>query len=170
LFARFGGFEVDMEQGTVLRNGVPIALQEKPLQLLLALLEKPGRIVTRAELRDCLWPADFVSFDDGLNTAVRKLRQALDDSAESARFVETIPKRVTGSSAPSSLDSGPHWVLNLNADPILAAAYRSTHRVISRTSAMHYRDRNLTVTQIAEQLGVDAVVEGSVTRSGNHAS
>ena len=91
---RFGDFEVDPGQATVRRNGAPVAIQEKPLQLLLALLDRPGQLMTREELRNRLWPADaFGAFEDGLNTAVRKLRIALNDSAEIPQFIETVPKR-----------------------------------------------------------------------------
>jgi DNA-binding winged helix-turn-helix (wHTH) protein/Flp pilus assembly protein TadD len=92
--ARFDAFEIDLCSGELRRDGKPIALQEKPLQLLLALVENSGVLVTREELRNRLWPSDnYGSFDDGLNTAIRKLRQALNDSAEAPRFIETIPKR-----------------------------------------------------------------------------
>jgi DNA-binding winged helix-turn-helix (wHTH) protein/tetratricopeptide (TPR) repeat protein len=91
---RFGDFEVDPGQATVRRNGAPVTIQEKPLQLLLALLDRPGQLMTREELRNRLWPADaFGAFEDGLNTAVRKLRIALNDSAEIPQFIETVPKR-----------------------------------------------------------------------------
>jgi DNA-binding winged helix-turn-helix (wHTH) protein len=93
-FARFGEFEVDFRQASVRRNGTPIAIQEKPLQLLLALLDKPGQLVSRDELCSRLWPGDsFGAFEDGLNTAVRKLRIVLGDSAEVPQFIETVPKR-----------------------------------------------------------------------------
>jgi eukaryotic-like serine/threonine-protein kinase len=92
--ARFGEFEVDLRQASVRRNGTPVALQEKPLQLLLALLDKPGQLVSREELCGRLWPGDtFGAFEDGLNTAVRKLRIVLGDSAEVPQFIETVPKR-----------------------------------------------------------------------------
>jgi Tol biopolymer transport system component/DNA-binding winged helix-turn-helix (wHTH) protein len=91
---RFAEFEVDPAEGTVRRNGFPIAIQEKPLQVLLALLEHPGGLVTREELCNRLWPGDdFGAFEDGLNTAVRKLRIALNDSTGTPQFVETVPKR-----------------------------------------------------------------------------
>src|SRR6266702_3124428 len=92
--ARFGDFDVDFREASVRRNGTPIAVQEKPLQLLLILLESHGQLVTRETLCSRLWPDDdFGAFDDGLNTAVRKLRIALNDSADEPRFIETIPKR-----------------------------------------------------------------------------
>ena len=91
---RFAVFEADLRLGELRREGKPIGLQEKPLQILLALLENPGVLVTREELRRRLWPTDtFLGFDEGLNTAVRKLRQVLNDSADAPRYIETIPKR-----------------------------------------------------------------------------
>jgi eukaryotic-like serine/threonine-protein kinase len=91
---RFGPFEVNAPSGELLKNGRPIRLQEQPYRLLLVLLETPGEVVSREELRSRLWPGDtFVDFDGSLRVAVRKLREALDDDAEKPRFIETIPKR-----------------------------------------------------------------------------
>jgi DNA-binding winged helix-turn-helix (wHTH) protein len=91
---RFDCFEVDLQAGELRRDGELLKLQEKPFQLLAVLLESPGRVITREELRQRLWPADtFVDFEHGLNTAVKKLRQALDDSAEEPHYVQTLPKR-----------------------------------------------------------------------------
>src|SRR6267142_6981519 len=90
---RFGVFEVNPRTGELRKNGFKVKLQEQPLQVLLAVLQKPGDVVTREELRAKLWPADtFVDFDHGLNAAVKRLRDALDDSAESPRFIETLPR------------------------------------------------------------------------------
>jgi eukaryotic-like serine/threonine-protein kinase len=91
---RFGPFELDPRNGELRRKGFRVRLQDQPLQILIALLECPGGLVTREELRQRLWPADtFVDFEHGLNAAVKRLRDALGDSAESPRFVETIPRR-----------------------------------------------------------------------------
>ena len=91
---RFGSFELDRASGELRKAGARVRLQEQPFQVLRALVERPGEVVTREELRERLWPGDtFVEFDDGLNTAVRKIRQALGDSADNPRFVETLPKR-----------------------------------------------------------------------------
>src|SRR6266566_4127592 len=91
---RFGPFEVDLCSGELRKEGVKIKLQEQQLRLLALLLECPGQVVSRDELRQKLWPADtFVGFDDGLNTAVKKLRDALGDSSEKPLFIETLPKR-----------------------------------------------------------------------------
>jgi eukaryotic-like serine/threonine-protein kinase len=91
---RFGSFEADFQEGKLTKAGVRIHLQEQPLQILALLLERPGQIVTREEIRQKLWSRDtFVEFDDALNTAVRKLRAALNDSADNPRFLETVPRR-----------------------------------------------------------------------------
>jgi DNA-binding winged helix-turn-helix (wHTH) protein len=91
---RFGVFAVDLAAGELRKNGARIRLQEQPFQILAILLERPGGVVTREELRQKLWPADtFVDFDHSLNTAVNKLREALGDSASSPRYVETLARR-----------------------------------------------------------------------------
>jgi DNA-binding winged helix-turn-helix (wHTH) protein/Tol biopolymer transport system component len=91
---RFATFEVDPRAGELRKDGSRVKLQEQPFQVLLALLERPGDVVTREELRAKLWPADtFVDFDHGLNAAVKRLRDALGDTAENPRFIETLAKR-----------------------------------------------------------------------------
>ena len=91
---RFGVFDVDLRTGELRRNGSRVRLQEQPFQVLSVLLEQPGEVITREQLRARLWPSDtFVDFDHGLNTAVRRLRDALGDSAENPRFVETVARR-----------------------------------------------------------------------------
>ena len=91
---RFGTFEVDLRSGEVRRQGVRIKLQEQPFHVLTVLLQRPGEVVTREELRNQNWPPDtFVDFDNSLNTAINKLREALGDSADSPRFIETLPRR-----------------------------------------------------------------------------
>ena len=90
----FGSFEVDLGSRELRRQGLKISLQDQPFRLLALLLERAGQVVSREELRDKLWPADtFVDFDHSLNTAVRKLREALGDSAETPRYVETLARR-----------------------------------------------------------------------------
>ena len=90
----FGVFELDLRTGELRRNGSRAKLQDQPFQVLAQLLEKPGDVVTREDLREQLWPADtFVDFDHGLNAAVRRLRDALGDSAENPIFVETVARR-----------------------------------------------------------------------------
>jgi len=91
---RFGTFEADLSTGELRRKGARVALQEQPFQVLAALLERPGALVTREELRTRIWPdAVFIDFEHGLNKAVSKLRRALGDLAESPRFVETLARR-----------------------------------------------------------------------------
>src|SRR5258707_395101 len=91
---RFGVFEVDLHAGELRKGGIRIKLQEQPFRLLQMLLERPGEIVSRDELRSRIWPADtFVDFDQGLNNAIKRLREALSESAETPRFIETIPRR-----------------------------------------------------------------------------
>ena len=90
----FGTFDVDLETGELRRDGRKLKLQEKPFQLLAMLLERPGEVVTREALRERLWPAGtVVDFDHGLNTATKKLRHVLGDSAENPRFIETLARR-----------------------------------------------------------------------------
>jgi len=91
---RFGVYEVDLRAGELHKHGVKVRLQEQPFQVLQILLEHPGEIVTREDLRQRIWPSDtFVDFDGGVNNAVKRLREALGDSAESPRYVETIPRK-----------------------------------------------------------------------------
>jgi len=91
---RFGVYEVDPRAGELRRNGVKVKIQEQPYQVLALLLERPGEVVTREELKRRLWPADtFVDFDHSLNAAIKRLRDALRDSADNPRFVETLARR-----------------------------------------------------------------------------
>src|SRR6185503_20306663 len=91
---RFGAFELDPTSGELLKRGVRFRLRDKPLQVLLALLERPGETVTRKELQERLWPGGtFVEFENGLNNAVSRLRDALGDSADNPRYIETLPRR-----------------------------------------------------------------------------
>lgn len=231
---RFGSFEVDIRSGEVWKNRTRLRLQGQPFAVLQMLLERRGEVVTREELKQRLWPTDtFVDFDDGLNTAVKKIRDLLDDSSDRPRYIETIPRRGYRFLAPvnpvrSAADSLPermprrgkiqvtavvvflvtavfafsvlllrsHWLTasspvraiavlplqNLSGDSSqdyfaagltdaltteVARAVGTAVRVTSRVSADKYRDKPL--RQIAQELGVDAVVEGSVVRSGNRA-
>jgi DNA-binding winged helix-turn-helix (wHTH) protein len=91
---RFGPFEVDLRSGELYKHGIRQKLQDQPFQVLALLLEHPGDVVTRDEVRLKLWPGDtFVDFDTGLNSTIKKLRDALGDSAERPRFIETLPRR-----------------------------------------------------------------------------
>src|SRR5215471_16717803 len=91
---RFSTFEVNLHTGELRKRGQKVKLQEQPFQVLAALLERPGELVTREELRSKLWPADtFVDFDHSLNAAVKRLREALGESAERPIFIETLARR-----------------------------------------------------------------------------
>jgi TolB-like protein/DNA-binding winged helix-turn-helix (wHTH) protein/tetratricopeptide (TPR) repeat protein len=256
---RFGPFEVDFRAGELLKNGRRIRLQDQPLQVLAMLVENPGEVVTREDLRKRLWPGDtFVDFDHGLNNAINRLREALIDSADAPRFIETLPRRgyrfiaevsgdastVPGAGARTdSIEAGEKasgvgshaaavakpplvpslrrvrkfWLAaagvgiaaalilglyfvrqrlsrasaggriqsvavlpldNLSGDPsqeyfadgmtdalTTYLAQMRGLRVISRTSAMHYKGTKRMLPEIAKELGVDAVVEGSASRS-----
>lgn len=251
---RFGLFELDAQAGQLCKNGTRIRLPQQPLQVLFVLLERPGNVVTREELRQRLWPQDvFVDFDHGLNKSVQKLRDALGDSANSPRYIETIPRvgyrflapvsEVTaqaGQNAPAAtvptangagtLTAAPMpvtrkaawfrlaamWWLagavvcaallavgarieqsrqsrvtgihsiavipldNLSGDPdqnyfadgmtdelTTMLAKDSTLRVVSRTSAMQYKGVHKPLPEIARELGVDGIVEGSVEKNGD---
>jgi DNA-binding winged helix-turn-helix (wHTH) protein len=130
---RFGVFEVDLRAGELRRNGSKVKLQEQPFQILTLLLEHPGEVVTREELQKKLWQEDtFVDFDHSLNAAIRRLRDALGDSAENPRFVETVARRgyrflaplngtAVSVAAPSQFVSGSkHWRILVLAALLLA--------------------------------------------------
>ena len=90
---RFGAFQVEPRTHELRRSGVRIKIQEQSVVVLLKLLEHPGELVTREQLRTALWPADtFVDFDTGLNTVIKRLREVLRDSADGSQFIETVPK------------------------------------------------------------------------------
>jgi len=91
---RFGLFEADLASGELRKRGRRVPLQDQPFQVLALLLQHPGEIVSREEMQHALWPADtFVEFEHGVNTAIKKLRQALGDSADNPRFIETLPRK-----------------------------------------------------------------------------
>jgi TolB-like protein/DNA-binding winged helix-turn-helix (wHTH) protein/Tfp pilus assembly protein PilF len=246
----FGVFEVDLRSGELRKAGNRIKLHDQPFQVLAMLLDRPGELVTREEIRQKLWPGDtFVDFDHGLNNAVNRLRDALGEPADTPRFIETLPRRgyrfigtINGSARretvpaiesvlkapaePGSSKAGRTrrygwialvaaaalvatlaglnfrirqarlfpWTLhtvpirslavlplqNLSGDAsqeyladgmtealITDLAKIDSLRVISRTSAMHYKGSHQALPEIARELGVDAVVEGSVARLGN---
>ena len=252
---RFNVFEVDLRSGEVRKDGVKVKLQEQPFQILQLLLEHPGDVVTRDELQRRIWPADtFVDFNQGLYNAIKRLREALGDTAETPRFIETLPKRgyrfigtvnengdhsgapvgqaaVQGPQESSSIaesarishkwrrivvsllaataavvvilavapgrvaanvrrwfSPGPSVpaihslavlpLQNLSGDPnqeyfadgmteelITELSRISGLRVISRTSVMRYKKTDKSLPEIARELNVDAIVEGSVLRS-----
>jgi DNA-binding winged helix-turn-helix (wHTH) protein len=113
---RFGEFSTDLEARELHRNGVKVKLQGQPFEVLALLLSRPGRIVSREEFHKRLWPDDtFVDFEHGLNAAVNRLREALEDSSEDPRFIETIPRRGYKFIAP--LYGQPDKQLSLTASP-----------------------------------------------------
>ncbi len=249
---RFGVFELNLRAGELFKRGLRVRLQEQPFQVLAMLLEHPGEVVTRDELQKRLWPADtFVNFDHGVNKAINKLRDALGDSAENPRFVETVARRgyrfladVTPADGPAAGSAQPAaqphrapeagdrpgvtdppsarprrlpplawaaptlaaivvlailavWKLEDRPSPVIRSlavlpleslsndasqdyfadgmtdelianlGQISALRVISRTSVMPYKHARKPLPQIARELNVDAVVEGTVLRSGN---
>jgi TolB-like protein/DNA-binding winged helix-turn-helix (wHTH) protein/Tfp pilus assembly protein PilF len=251
--ARFGVFELDLRTEELRKYGHKVAIQGQPIQILSLLTERAGELVTREELHQQLWPADtYVDFEQGLNAAVKRLRQALNDSADNPRYIETLPRRGYRFIAPiktievdqnvaeagdilsqepaglkdqSDLPgkAGPRerlrWLLpwkgaafasvlalillaswifhratpvqsirslavlpleNLSHEEsqdyfsdgmtdelITELGQMSGLRVISRTSMMTYKGARKSIPQIAHELNVDAVVEGTVLRSGN---
>ena len=92
-FVRFGAFEADVQTGELRKNGVKLKFSGQPFHVLAILLERPGEVITREELQKRLWPDTFVDVERNLNTAVNKIREVLGDSAETPRFVETLPRR-----------------------------------------------------------------------------
>jgi TolB-like protein/DNA-binding winged helix-turn-helix (wHTH) protein/tetratricopeptide (TPR) repeat protein len=233
----FGVFDVDLGTGELRKHGLRIRLQRQPFEVLTLLIERAGDVVTREELQQRLWPANtFVDFDHGLNKAINKIREALGDSADTPRFVETVARRgyrfladvkvagvpaldlpVPPQTSPASVRAPRHtWAIasavlgvlvmllgvwefraatrgtptirslavlpleSLSSDPsqdyfadgmtdelITDLAQISALRVISRTSVMAYKHSRKPLAQVARELNVDAVVEGTVLRSGD---
>lgn len=244
---RFGMYEISLNSGELRKAGMRIKVQQQPIKVLEILLEHPGEVVTREELRTRVWPNDsFGDFDQAVNIAIGKLRSALGDSADNPRFIETMPKRGyrfiaevrTLDSDPTAKIAGPpvndllqhqpvklprpaklrlrpvYWITitavvvfasifaflfnrthrspppqirslavlpleNLSGDAqqdyfadgitdqlITDLAQIRALRVISRTSVMTYKGERKALPQIARELNVDAVVEGTVLRSG----
>jgi TolB-like protein len=180
---RFGPFEADVSGGVLYRSGARIKLQKQPFQILAALLEHPGEVISRDQLRQRIWPADtFVDFERGLNKAIRRVREALGDSAEKPRFVETVTGR--GYRFIASVDrkilslavlpfqnlSGDprleYWADGITDELITGVARIVNLRVISRSSAMRFKDATTSLAEIARELGVDVVLQGSVVVSG----
>jgi TolB-like protein/DNA-binding winged helix-turn-helix (wHTH) protein len=252
--ALFGPYAVDFRSGELRKFGIRVKMGEQPFQILLMLLERPGEMVTREELRAKLWADDtFVDFDHGLNSAVQRLRDCLSDTAEKPLWVETVPRRgyrfiapvesqpsaapgsnvipaETSSSGATPAESQVGWrvygrrtkvlaaasvvaialliglslstvrerlgwrrntpriqslavlpLVNLSGDPdqnyfadgmtdalTTDLGKISALRVISRTSAMQYKNTKKPLREIARELNVDALVEGTVARSGSH--
>jgi DNA-binding winged helix-turn-helix (wHTH) protein len=238
---RFGIFEVDLQVVELRKGGLKLKLSGQPFQVLAILLERPNEVVTREELQKRLWPDTFVDVDHNLNTAINKIRDALGDSAENPRFVETLARRGYRFIAPVDTRTTqpvarprasrltrtveaihPAYPLglagiaavilvlvvalhgvgsrrtrlgfggkrveslavlpleNLSRDPdqeyfsdgmtdalIADLSKIGALRVTSRTSSMRYKKTSKSLPEIARELNVDGVVEGSVMRSGN---
>jgi len=180
---RFGAFEVDLEGRRLLKRGVPITLREQSFQVLAALIERPGDIVTREELRRRLWPSDtFVDFEVALNSAVSRLRDALGDSAESPSFIETVPKRgyrfvVSIPKRPAVAvmpfanqtgDARDEYFSDGLTDELIRVLSRIDGlRVIARSVVFRYNGQPWDARKVGRELGVEAVLEGSVWRSGD---
>lgn len=188
---RFAEFELDEGSGELRHRGTRISLQDKPLRVLAILLACAGEVVTREQLCGDLWPRDvYVDFDHGLNTAVRRLREVLGDTADCPRFVETLPRRgyrfiapverLVRSAAVRRTSVAVLPFLNLTSEPenayladgvtedlITELAKIAALKVISRTSAMQFRAADRDVGAIARALRVDVIVEGSVRKTAD---
>lgn len=187
---RFGGFQLDTDSRELLKQGVKVRLQERPFQILQVLLEQPGRLVTREELQRRIWPSDtFVDFDRGLYNAVKKLRESLDDSAESPHFIETLSRRgyrfiadVTNDGAignrAAQVSIAVLPFINMSADAkneffadgiteeiINVLSQIEGLRVAARTSSFFFKGKHADMRQIGEQLNVRTVLEGSVRKA-----
>jgi TolB-like protein/tetratricopeptide (TPR) repeat protein len=180
---RFGLFEVDLEGRRLLKGGVPVTLREQSFQVLAALIERPGEIVTREELRRRLWPSDtFVDFEVALNSAVSRLRDALGDSANSPSFIETIPKRGYRFVVPipkrpavavmpfvnQSADSKDEYFSDGLTDELIRVLSRAEGlRVTAPSVVFGFKGQPCDARKVGRELGVEAVLEGSVWRSGD---
>jgi len=188
----FGAFEVDFQSRKLRKHGMRIRLEEQPFQILEMLLDRAGQVVTRKSLREKLWPNTIVGYEHSLNTAVNKLRELLGDSAQSPRFIETVPrvgyrfiapvtKRQRASSPAEkkmlmalpfeNLSGGrerDYFADGLTEEMVSHLAKLDPKRlgVIARTSAIQYKAAKKTIGEIAQELNVDYVLEGSVRRDG----
>src|SRR5499427_1046730 len=187
---RFGAFELDPQAGELRKDGTLVRLQEQPLQVLQILLEQPGRVVTREELQQRIWPSDtFVDFDHGINNAIKRLREALGDTAETPHYIETLPRRgyrfmasinalaETGVQGIRSIAVLPF--VNLSADSeneffcdgtteeiISALSHIKNLHVVARTSAFAFKGKHVDLRAVGEQLNVRTILEGSIRKSG----
>lgn len=186
---RFGAFAVNLQAGELRKHGAKVKLQEQPFQILAALLERPGEVVTREELRKRIWQGDtFVDFEQSLATAVKKLRRALEDSADHPSLVETLPRRGyrflaalearDGNSKPivamlpfenlSGEKKFENFIDGLTEEMIARLGRLQPQRlgVISCASAVRYKDTDKDIDQIGTELGADYVVKGGVRCNG----
>jgi TolB-like protein/Tfp pilus assembly protein PilF len=183
---RFGAFELDFKAGELRKQGTRLRLQEQPLLMLQLLLNRPGEVITREELQQKIWSSDiFVDFDHGINNAIKRLREVLGDTAETPRYIETLPRRgyrfigKIECAAPPMRSLAVLPLENLSHDPqqeyfaegltealITTLAKIGELRVVSRSSAMLYKGVRKPLREIARELEVDAIVEGTVLRAG----
>jgi TolB-like protein/Tfp pilus assembly protein PilF len=193
-----GGIELDRRAGEIRKEGLKISLPEQLFRLLVLLMDHPGEVVTREEIRNNLWSNSFVNFDDSINSAIKRLRQCLEDSAENPRFIETLPGYGYRFTVPvehitslPNVHPGAAEVVeprvavlpfeNLSGDPadeylvdgltdalITALAKVSSLRVKPRSSVMIYKDARKALSATGKKLKVDAVVQGSVVRCGSN--
>ena len=192
MLLRFADFEFDPESCQLLKNGLRVPIQEKPCRVLVMLLDRPGQLVTRKQVFEQIWAGTYVSEDQSLNTAIRKVRLALNDSPDSPRFIETVGSRGyrfihpvepaehgNGASAPRVLtvavmplenlgsESDEHLSLGLTETMIAQLSRLQPNvSVIGMPSALRFRNRETKVQEIATQLGADFVLSGSIRRSG----
>ena len=191
---RFGEFELDHGAGELRRDGAKVRLQDQPLQILQILLEQPGKVVHREELQKRIWPSDtFVDFDHGINNAIKRLREALGDTAETPRYIETLPRRgyrfkaliegvpakLQNTSAPldsiaifpfdtASSDPDTEYLsIGIPGSVIHGLSQVPNLRVISWRSARTEEDRQKDPLAIGRKLGVRAVLIGSIWQRAN---
>ena len=180
---RFGAFEVDLEGRRLLKKGTQIPLREQSFQVLAALIDRPGEIVTREELRKRLWSSDtFVDFEVALNSAVSRLRDALGDSADEPSFIETIPKRGYRFVAPipkrpavavmpfvnQTAEAKDEYFSDGLTDELIRVLSRIDGlRVTASSVVFRFKGQRCDARQIGRELGVEAVLEGSIWRSGD---
>ena len=151
-----GLFEVDLVSGEVHKSGRKVPLQEQPFRVLAMLLERPGEIVTREELQASLWPADtFVGFDEGINTAIRKLRIVFGDSADNPRFIETIPRRGYRFIAPAVPSTAPTMQLPTLV-PRISSASGTPDSSTVQTQPVHPSGSSFLETVKQHKLGLTA--------------
>jgi TolB-like protein/tetratricopeptide (TPR) repeat protein len=183
MLAHFGPFDVDTENGRLLKHGTAVRLREQPFQVLVALLERPGDVVTRDDLRRRLWSDHtFVDFEVGLNSAVSRLRRALSDPADSPQLIETVPKRGYRfiGSVPRQPSLAVMPFVNHTSDPdgdyfndgltdelICALSRIEGLKVAARSVVSRYKAPTYDVKQAGREIGVDAVLEGSVRQAGD---
>jgi DNA-binding winged helix-turn-helix (wHTH) protein/tetratricopeptide (TPR) repeat protein len=157
---RFGVFEADLQESRLTKSGVRIKLQGQPFQILALLLQNPGQLVTREEIRQRLWSNDtFVEFDNGLNTAVGKLRTALGDVADNPRFVETVPRKGYRFVAPVTIQA----TVSTNEPQLAVSAEPSPGRLDRTSHDLGQASRSLRLRSYAWGIGVLILLVAALT-------